>query len=408
MQKRRDQQESWQRALEILLQLRTANKKLGTYLQRLQDDSAARAYVLDVVKHRRCFDYFLQQRLKRSPKPMLQCFLQLVMGQLWQLFFQKNSKAPWAAQINGWVERAKIYFSPPECRCINAVLRQVYPYYQRLDALPWSIRYNAPEFLLERYRKIFGGAALLAFLQWNEQASTVYIRTVEVFEFLEPTAWPDFYTLKDPHRWSDVFALVAQGRAYIQDPMTRIPLQHLDISPGLDVLDLCAAPGGKTVQLAQKCGVSGHIFAVDLPHHLQRLRENLRAYPQVQVVAKDLLELTSEDIRGIMFDRILLDVPCSNTGVIRRKPDVIDRLRPQDFTLLPQQQFLFLQKACRFLKVQGLCVYSTCSIDPDENEGVVQRFLKINPNFRLKSEQISLPWRDHHDGGGCFCLQRTH
>ena len=247
------------------------------------------------------------------------------------------------------------------------------------------------------------------YLKWNQTPSRVYIRTLRPFEGLVPSQWPQFYCVRDASTWPKVFEQVQKGHAYIQDPMTRIPIEQLELREELRVLDLCAAPGGKTIQIAQILKQTGCIVSVDLPEHMKRFLENIRTYPQVQWLAKDVLDLTQSDFEvkrlPVVYDRVLIDVPCSNTGVIQRKPDVVHRLTSKDFSFLPEFQFKLLKQASTFVKHQGLLVYSTCSIDPEENERLIAKFLKENPNFSLQKSQISLPWEVQHDGGASFCLR---
>lgn len=406
--------EPWQKALMLLTQLECARKKLGTYLESFAQDGAyavCRAYVLNVVKHRRLLEYFLETHTKKLPKRELKCFLLLVVGQMWRKFLDKDlTKDNIPPLVNGWIERAKVLFIKDECRFINAILRKVLPFFEGADALPLQIRYNMPTFFIERYKRYYGEANLQKYLQWNESFSKVYVRTHEKISGLKPTVWKDFYELTEDVCWQEVLTVLKTGKLYVQDPMTRIPVEQLDVQLGGNVLDLCAAPGGKTVQIAQKLKQTGCIVSVDLPNHMKRLEENTKFYPQVRLIGKDILALQKEDFRENnlpeCFDRVLIDVPCSNTGVARRKPDVLNRLKSEDFNVLPKIQFELLCKASIFVKKNGLLVYSTCSIDPEENDGVVKAFLKQHEDFSLLSSHVSLPWEDNHDGGGAFCMKK--
>lgn len=408
--------EPWQKALDVLVQLETAQKKLGTYLENAEKGIASystfRGYVLNVVKHRRFLEYFLKSNAKKTPKTKLKCFLLLVVGQMWQKYLDNNlSESQMAPLANGWMDRAKEAFNSNECKFINAILRKVFPFFASSENLPLTIRYNTPTFLIERYRHYYGESAVHAYLHWNESFSTVYIRTNEPLNNLKPTVWNNFYTLTEDVCWQDVLSLLNTGKAYIQDPMTRIPIDQLDVQANLNVLDLCSAPGGKTVQIAQKLEGTGCIVSVDLPEHMKRLKLNTKFYTNVHLIGKNVLDLQIDDLKNrhlpVMFDRVLIDVPCSNTGVVRRKPDVLARLTPKDFAFLPKLQLELLNKACLFVNKGGLLVYSTCSIDPEENEGVINTFLKQHKNFSLQTSHVSLPWIENHDGGGSFCLRKS-
>jgi 16S rRNA (cytosine967-C5)-methyltransferase len=170
------------------------------------------------------------------------------------------------------------------------------------------------------------------------------------------------------------------------------------------VLDACAAPGGKTAYLAEMMRNEGLLVAADADEiRLQRLREYLLrlGVSNVHLVHCNWLDETSicsAALKEHSFDHILVDAPCTNTGVIRRRVDVRWRLRPDDFVRMPRQQFSILRAVRRFLKPGGSLVYSTCSLESEENEGVVKSFLRVEPDFRLTIRAESLPFRDQFDG----------
>lgn len=406
--------EPWQNTLAVLEEWDKADKKLDYYLELLDKATPtyalSRGYFLNVVKHKILLETFLKQHVSKPPQREMKNFLMLVVGQLWELFREKGVSDALIPLINGWVERSKRLFSSRECNFVNAILRKALPFFQSANTLPLPVRYSTPEFLLQRYRKYYGEEALLNYLRWNEGHIVVYIRTYTPNKHLKETPWSDFYTLDDAENWSYILPLIREGKAYVQDPMTRVPVELLQLKSGMSALDLCAAPGGKTLQIAQILNGSGYVVAVDLPEHMKRLRANTQRYPQVHLLEKNILELSDEDFEPqqlpTTYDRVLIDVPCSNTGVVRRKPDVLYRLTPKDFDYLPKLQLALLKNAGNFVKSGGLLVYSTCSIDPEENRRVVEQFLKQNNDFLLIDFHISLPWIDQHDGGGAFCLKK--
>lgn len=406
--------EPWEYALDVSIKWDKAEKKLDYYLELLDKNVAtyalSRGYFLNVVKHKTFLEYFLKQHVSKPPQCKMKCFLMLVVGQLWEYFREGRTHDHLIPLINGWVERSKRLFSTYESRFVNAILRRALPFFQTADTLPLSIRYSTPEFLIQRYRNYYGEEALRDYLKWNEERVTVYIRTNEPDAHLKETPWPNFYTIDDAKNWPNILTKIQAGKAYIQDPMTRIPIELLQIEPGMAVLDLCAAPGGKTLQIAQALDGTGCMVAIDLPEHMKRLQANTRHYRNVHLLCKNVLDLSQKDFEQQQlpktFDRVLIDVPCSNIGVVRRKPDVLYRLKFDDFDYLPKLQLDLIKSAGNFVKKGGLLVYSTCSIDPEENQGVIEQFLKLNNDFQLLKSHVSLPWVDHHDGGGAFCLKK--
>jgi 16S rRNA (cytosine967-C5)-methyltransferase len=253
-------------------------------------------------------------------------------------------------------------------------------------------------------------------LEWNQQPATVYarwrVREGTVPEWLIPSKWESFYTLTPGH-WREVEALIASGHLYVQDPSTRLAVDLLGAKSGETVLDLCAAPGGKSVMMAD-CMGEGQIVAVDLPGQRQdRLRQNLGRVSGVESfivqadVARALAACLKHDHLPLEYTAVLLDVPCSNTGVMRHRVDVKERLREDDFLRHPRQQLELLMAAARQVAPGGRLVYSTCSIDPDENEGVIQAFLKKRgDSFDMESRTLSVPWESGHDGAAAFLLRR--
>jgi 16S rRNA (cytosine967-C5)-methyltransferase len=193
------------------------------------------------------------------------------------------------------------------------------------------------------------------------------------------------------------------GHCYIQDPSTAIACQLLDAKPGEKILDACAAPGGKTAYLAQLMQNRGVIISCDRDRErLQILKDNVGRLGAtiVHAVRHDWMrnDLPKEIASIAPFDRVLVDAPCTNTGVIRRRIDVRWRLRPGDFSRMSNEQLIISRAVLRLLKPGGILVYSTCSLESEENEKVVRRLRAELPTLGLQAEKDSLPFRDGFDG----------
>ncbi len=168
----------------------------------------------------------------------------------------------------------------------------------------------------------------------------------------------------------------AEGRIAIQDEASQ--LVALLVGRGANILDCCAAPGGKTAILAER-NPEATIVAADLhPHRARLLRKLVRA-EGVRVVAADARQLP---VRA-QFDRVLADVPCSGTGTLARHPEIKWRLKPEDLSDLQRRQLAILQSAMAHLTPGGRLVYATCSLEPEENTGVIEKTLSENQSFRL-------------------------
>src|SRR6266581_9226858 len=296
---------------------------------------------------------------------------------------------------------------------INAVLRAATRQRSELlaqaDAQPLFVRTSHPQFLVERWQQHFGAEYTAELCKWNNRPAPVYgrinrIKTdPETFLQLYPDSRPlpgnpdfvEFNTLPK--------AALDSGHCYIQDPSTAIACQLLDPKPGEKILDACAAPGGKTGYVAELMKNKGVILACDRDQfRLQILEENVARLCAgiVHSFRHDWTHgcIPKEIASGGPFDRVLLDAPCTNTGVIRRRIDVRWRLRPEDFSRMSNQQLIIARAVFRLLKPGGILVYSTCSLEREENEQVVRRLLAELPTLALETEKDSLPFRDGFDG----------
>ncbi len=183
-----------------------------------------------------------------------------------------------------------------------------------------------------------------------------------------------------------------------------LAVRQLEPRSGDKVLDMCAAPGGKLTYIAQVMRNEGSIVAHDpADERLQLITENCSrlGITCVQTARAPLTGGTPAP-----FDRILIDAPCSNTGVMRRRVDLRWRVRPGELERLRTEQLALLQTAAGLLKNGGALVYSTCSLEPEENEGVIQEFLRANPVFSLEAERNLMPVQDGVDGAYVGRLQK--
>jgi 16S rRNA (cytosine967-C5)-methyltransferase len=323
------------------------------------------------------------------------------------------------------VEQTKAVASKSEAGLVNAVGRKLAlalavpppPKVASADVL--AEYFSHPDWLVKRWLVDFGAEATRKLLEWNQQPATVYARWrgpdgEAALPFLKPTAWAGFFEVPSG-RWTQIEPLLKSGKIYLQDPGTRIAVELLAPQPGETVLDGCAAPGGKSLLIADAMK-TGRIVAMDLPGpRISRLKENLSRANAVEValVQADLLEAPALALREHQlpesYAAVLIDVPCSNTGVMRHRADVKWRLEPRDFDKHGRQQLALLHAAARLVDQGGRLVYSTCSLDPEENERVIKAFFdsRAGGPFKLEKSVVSLPWVTGHDGGAAFLLRRS-
>ncbi len=376
-----------------------------------QRRTSCQSLFLGALRHGHRTLIALKPMLRKAPRPMVQAVF-LVAG--YELLSEPVDKHP--KVVHHAVEHAKKLVKKAELGLINAVLRKLQKALHDIPVEETSAFYSHPDWLVEHWSKQFSTEATAKLLHWNQQIPSNYLKTSGPAPAdLEATDWPNFYKLSSGQLGNDIVrALLASGSAYVKDPSTRIAPGLLNAQPDETILDLCAAPGGKAYDMAQSMNGSGAIVAVDLPGpRIERLRENLqRLKVNTAIVESDILELSAEQLSDAgspsEFDAVMLDAPCSNTGVIQRRTDVKWRLQPKDIANCAKLQKQLLCAAAQFVKPGGRLIYSTCSIEKAENTDVVQHFLdsEAGKGFKLDASKSSYPWETGHDGAGAFRLIR--
>jgi 16S rRNA (cytosine967-C5)-methyltransferase len=292
---------------------------------------------------------------------------------------------------------------------LRAAIRQRSALLAKAEAQPLFVRTSHPQRLVDRWQQHFGTEQTEELCRWNNRPAPIYGRINRIK--IDPETFMQLYPDLRPLPGNQDFvefntlptAALDSGHCYIQDPSTAIACRLLDPKPGEKILDACAAPGGKTAYLAQLIQNTGVIVACDRDsERLEILKDNVGRLDAtcVRAVRHDWTRNhPPEEILSIApFDRIVLDVPCTNTGVIRRRIDVRWRLRPEDFSRMPNEQFIITCAVLGLLKPGGILMYSTCSLEPEENEGLVRRLVAELPALALETEKDSLPFRDGFDG----------
>jgi 16S rRNA (cytosine967-C5)-methyltransferase len=325
---------------------------------------------------------------------------------LYQLFFLKT--APHAA-VHETVKLVPQRQRPIVNGMLRAAIRRQSELLARANAEPLLVRASHPQFLVQRWQQHFGAQHAEELCKWNNLPAPIYGRInqlrIDREEFLRlypdsrpQTRNPEFVKFdmlpKDALR---------QGHCYIQDPSTAIACQILSPRAGEKILDACAAPGGKTGYIAQLMENRGTIVACDRnPERLQILKENMTRLGVgiVHIFDHDWTRghVPIEIASMAPFHRILLDAPCSNTGVMRRRVDARWRLQPSDFPRMQQRQLEIICALVPLLKPKGTLVYSTCSLEPEENEQVVRRALTSASILRPEEQKRSRPFEDGLDG----------
>jgi 16S rRNA (cytosine967-C5)-methyltransferase len=391
---------TWRREKEF------ADAVISSALSKAEFQSADRAFAVElfygVVRNRTLLDFWIRELRRGRVDEDLRDILRIGLYQLLIL------KTPEHAAVYETVD-----LSPKRQHAIiNAILRSAARdrrgLQRRANSQLLDVRTSHPQFLIERWTKQFGGGAAEALCTWNNQAPPIYARInrlkIDRQSFLE--RYRDARTLPKVSNFVELPApanALDQGDCYVQDPSTSIACELLQTKPGEKILDACAAPGGKTGYLAELMANQGLLIACDRePARLNLLDENLARLGVriAKIVCHDWMKsaVPPEILSAAPFDRILIDAPCTNTGVMRRRVDVRWRLKPADFNRMRARQIEITRAVIPFLKPGGILVYSTCSLEREENEDVVQTLLRVMSILQLEEERRSTPFQDNFDG----------
>jgi 16S rRNA (cytosine967-C5)-methyltransferase len=382
------------------------------------DRGLCQEIVYGIVRWQAALDWLILRKTNgREQKPALQNLLRLGLYQIFWL-----DRIPDHAAVHETVELAKQSGFGPQAGFVNAVLRgylreadETKKLLADLKTSNPAIGHSHPQWLVEKWQKQFGEEKTRQLLEWNNTPPRTFARvnTLKVDAGKLVERWRDenvdydfvrrgwlednlVFELKS-HPSFNSLASFHDGWFYIQDPSTLLAVRALDPQPGETILDLCAAPGGKTTFIAQLINNQGRIVAQDVSEdRLKLIRENCARLGVTCVNALLSSTLNSELSTG--FDRILVDAPCSNTGVMRRRVDLRWRISPEEISRLQQTQINLLTLAATKLKPGGVLVYSTCSLEPEENSQVVKQFFAEHTGFKLETERQLLPFTDHMDG----------
>jgi len=338
-----------------------------------QDRAFARALVMATLRHLGPIDRALAARLSREPPEPVRMILRLGAAQLFWL------DTPAYAAVDSSVALAEASgatrgFKP----LVNAVLRRL----GREGAPIQDPATLAPPWLYARWRAAYGeaDAAAMAALIAEEPATDLTLRDLAdapaLAEALEAEPLPGASLRRAARGRVEEWPGFAEGRWWVQDAAAAIPARLLDAKPGEAVLDLCAAPGGKTLQLA---AAGASVTAVD--RSAARLKRLADALARTGLAAETVVTDAEawEDKRT--FDAVLLDAPCTSTGTFRRNPDVLWTLSPRDIAKLAETQARLLDAAAARVRPGGRLVYCVCSLEPEEGEAQVRAFLKRHADF---------------------------
>ena len=397
-------------ALQALIRFRRDGAWPDLYLKKEGEGLAANEMALasaltyGVLEQRALLDFYLQSFSKMPLKKIMPQVLDAMRIAAYQLVFLQ--RIPVSAAINESIKLVKKQANPRAASFANGVLRSLS---RSLEALPepnfpdlsetLSVRYSHPKWLVDRLIKQIGGEACEAFLKENNQQPPVVLRvntlktSADALLSLLPNAnlhpyLPDALICESVRDYlrTDAFR---EGLFSVQDSASQLCVHALQPQPGETLLDLCAAPGGKSILAAQMMGCKGKVLSFDLhPHRADLIRKSAEkmGVTNLETAAADSTVL-NETLRN-SADAIICDVPCSGIGIIRKKPDIRYK-KQEDADGLPKIQLQILLNALDYLKPGGRVVYSTCTVLEEENQCVLREALTIRKDYEL--EEFVLP-----------------
>ena len=456
-------------AVNVLDRFNPAKHNASSLLKGMISQTDRRAHTTDLVfgtiRNMPLIDKLIEQIAQRSPKRIHKKLLNIIRIGVYEFVFCPETAE--YAIVNEAVDIASQIGGKKQSGFVNAVLRNVeraidnrqvaldennstkiipqnqthgckfkqdvLPALDNETALYYSTAFSLPLWLVESWHQSYGTDKLrqICFASNRSpsvcaQANTLKISLDELYKkFCADGVECRLFSEDNSIRISSKQAVnhlagFDDGLFMIQDPTAAKVARLLDPKPGDTIADMCAAPGGKTMSLAMRIKDTGSIIATDIDAkrlEMVQLNSNRLGVNSVTVVSAE--QFDSVNAQKGTFDCILLDVPCSNSGVMARRPEVRLRIQPDTIAEIKKIQYQLLEKAVELIKPGGRICYSTCSICPQENEQLVQAFLAANKGFSLAAEHLTLPACGQydaagkldtldHDGGYVAVLSKTH
>ena len=385
--------------IKILEQNKTFDEVASSYAEKVKSYPEYLNLTAGTVKHKLTLDFFVENLSLRPVKKISPPIKNILRTALYELEYLRT---PDYAVINSYVDITKKY-EKTSSGFVNAVLRNFGRKRKEIHIADIkenpvkhiSIKYSHPAWLVEKWIQEYGIEETIKICEFNNKTPVLSIRInslkadklqiINLFrennvEFTESKVSDECLILKNTGNIKNIPGY-HEGLWIVQGESSSLVPKALNPQRNEHILDLCAAPGGKTSHIAALMENSGEVTAVDINEkRIKRIEENLErlGITCVKTVVSDASEYKNQKL----FDKILIDAPCSNTGVFGKRPDARWKRTPEDIKSLTELQLKILQNASKLLKTDGIIVYSTCSIEPEENSQLIEKFLSENKDFQ--------------------------
>ena len=379
-----------------------------------------REIVYGVLENKYLLDYKISRLIRGKIKDVRPQDLTILRSGIYQLEYMNSIKS--YTVVNESVKIAK-KFAKGRDKFVNAILQRYAREGKNLNPVPkseeisdiisfWKIKYSFETWILKLFVNQFGLVETENILKSLNRHPNFFVRTnlneISRDELQKKLKAMGIESVASERTDTALKlfgknlidnSLAERGFYSVQDGSSQILIKEMEIEKNLCVVDVCAAPGGKTFAIAERMKNTGMVYSRDIYMHKIKKIKNEAKRLRLSNVQASLWDGTKPEADLVeKCHRVLCDVPCSGLGVIARKPEIKYRKNSEEIKKLYEIQFEILRASAKYLKEEGILLYSTCTINRDENEAIVERFLKENIDFKLEKKILLLPNRDDTDG----------
>ena len=395
-----------------------SNIALNETFKTLNINSKEKAFITEifygVIRNKKFLDYIIEKNTKEIKKEWIRNLLRISIYQI--TFMDSDDKGVvWEA-----TELAKKKYGVPISKFINGTLRN----YLRnkdselkslADEKNYEVLYSIPKWFCDMLEKQYGNENLKQAITSLKKIPYLSVRVNKLKytekEFEEFLKEKDIQIIKkiDTVYYINSGLIINSeefktGKIIAQDASSYLAAKNLGVMPNELVLDICAAPGGKTAVLTENMENRGEIIAIDIHQHKIKLIETNMKKLGIDIVKAIVMDARNVNKQGRKFDKILVDVPCSGYGVIRKKPEILYSKNRENIEELAKLQLEILNSAADILKDGGELIYSTCTITDEENTNNIEKFLKEREEFKVEKLYILENVSGDYDKLGGFCI----